>query len=43
MRQGLGAKITEKVLRVNQRAGLSLSNRAQSVPFGRMIDGKMIF
>jgi len=41
--QGLRTKITEKVLMVNQSGGLSLSNRAQSVPFGRMMDGKMIF
>jgi hypothetical protein len=43
MRQGLRAKISEKVLRVNQRAGVGLSNWAQSDPFGRMVDGKMIF
>jgi len=43
IKQGLRTKITEKVLRVNQSGGLSLSNRAQSVPFGRMMDGKMIF
>jgi len=41
--QGLRTKITKKVLMVNQSGGLSFSNRAQSVSFGRMMDGKMIF